>query len=332
MSHWIKKQFPYILIVVFALAVTLLRPDVLFLPEKLQDTITLSLGVLYEAFPFVVLGIVFSITIQLFIPDDTLERFSPKNNALRRLTVSLSGSLLPVCECGNVPLARGLLIRGFSPSEALTFILAAPIINPVTALTTWHAFPSNPEILAWRLSGAFLIANAIGWIFSKTKPQAMLTPNFVAQCKIHSHDGSSIRRQRNKFIVLEQFSYKFKEELTALLPSLVAGSLMAGVIQTAIPRSFLLHVASNPVVSIIAMILLAFVISICANVDAFFALSLSGVFPLGAIIAFLVFGPMIDLKMLALLKTTFQKSILFWLTVLVFLFSMCIGLGALYVL
>ena len=330
MKVWVKKHSFLVALVLFLLLMLLTRFQSIDLPTKLQDSITLSLGVLYEAFPFVVLGILLSTAVQQFVPQSALTTFLPKNKLRRRATLSLTGSVLPVCECGNVPLARGLMIKGVSPQDALTFVLAAPIINPVTALTTWHAFSSTPQVLYIRLTAAFLIANFIGWVFEKIPRDEIITEDFSALCTHKQH--AAAKNSSHKFIAtIQKFSTSFRQEFAALLPALAGGSLLAGVLQTVIPRSWLLHIANEPVIAILTMILLAFIVSICANVDAFFALSLSGIFPLSAIVAFLVFGPMIDLKMLALLQTTFRTKILVQLSLLVFLLSTAVGLAAHYV-
>lgn len=299
------------------------------LPNILQDTLTLSLGVLYEALPFVFMGILISILIQTYLPQNTLLRILPKKPVLKRAVLSMSGTIMPVCECGNVPLARGLMIKGLRPQDVMTFLLAAPIINPITILTTTQAFSNDTSIVIIRVVAAFIIANGIGWLLHNVSKNELITDNFEAICHEPSH--KKLRKGLKKRHHIYILSEKFKEETEALLPSLVAGSVLAGVIQTIIPRSFLTSISTEPVLAILVMIVLAFVVSICANVDAFFALSLTGIFPMSAIIAFLVFGPMIDIKMLSLLKTTYTKKALATTTLFVFLGSFITGLAVHYV-
>ena len=125
---------------------------------------------------------------------------------------------------------------------------------------------------------------------------------------------------------MRDFASSAIEEVNRLLPALIFGSILAGVIQTVIPRELLTTVAGEPILAILIMILLAFVVSICASVDAFFALSLSGVFPKSSLVAFLVFGPMIDIKMLSLMKTTYRTHVLVGATIIVFLGALLAGL------
>ena len=290
------------------------------LPNRVQDLLTLSISVIIESLPFVILGIVLSILVQVWVPDRWIMRILPRNAFLRRAVISFLGIFLPVCECGNVPLARGLIVKGFTVSESMTFLLAAPIVNPITILTTGQAFGFDSWIFAARLVGGFVIANVIGWLFSKHPDQdSLLTDRFAAECRLpdpHEHDQT--RWQKSVEL--------FTRESGVIMPALFIGSLIAGLVQVAVPRSVLLSLGSNPLWSILAMMALAFVISVCSNVDSFFILPFASTFMPGSIAVFLVFGPIIDIKMLALMRSTFRAKVLVQLTVIVGLLSALIGL------
>ncbi|MDQ4137328.1 MAG: permease [Actinomycetota bacterium] len=296
--------------------------DGLSLPALLSDFVTLTLSVVIESLPFVVLGILLSIVVQVWLPEHLLHRVLPRNAAGRRLAISLLGILLPVCECGNVPLARGLMIRGFSVSESITFLLAAPILNPVTIITTYQVFGWDDGILLARVLGALAIANLVGWLFSRhPQPESMLTPGFAAACEVehaHMHGGSGR--------LLHSLSL-FRSETAAMMPALFVGCSIAGLIQVAVSRDILVTLGSDPIWSVVALMALAFVVSLCSNVDAFFVLALGPTFLPGSIVAFLLFGPIIDIKMLALLRTTFTSRALVTLTTLVGLAAAAVGLG-----
>jgi hypothetical protein len=295
--------------------------DIVKLGPGASDFLTLSLSVLLEATPFVILGVVLSVFIRFYLPENVLIRFLPKNNLLRRLLLSVLGVGMPVCECGNLPLARGLMLKELRPSEAITFLLAAPILNPVTITTTVLAFGGDPVIVIARLVSAFLIANFVGYVLSKAHAEkGMLSNEFKAYCEHedgHTHDSKSR---------LTQLLHSFRHEMNTLMPVLVLGSIIAGLSQVVIPRSFLTGLGAEFVLSIAIMILLAFIVSICSSVDAFFALAYARDFTPGSIVAFLVFGPMIDIKMLTLMRTTFTKKVLIEMTLLVTLCSMLAGL------
>ncbi|WP_345800925.1 permease [Microbacterium sp. AZCO] len=287
------------------------------LPTRAQDGLTLALSVLIESLPFVVLGVVLSIVVQVWVPPGVLERWMPRRAWARRAVLSLLGMIVPVCECGNVPFARGLLMRGFSVPETLTFLIAAPIVNPIVIITTHQAFGFDDGILVARLLGGYAIANLIGWLYSRhPDPDALLTDRFRDTCDTVTHEpGSRGRRSIAQFII----------ELRAVMPALVIGSALAGAVQVLIPRDALLAIGSDPALSIVAMILLAMVVSICSNVDAFFALSFASTFTQGSLVAFLLVGPLVDVKMLALLRTTFTTRVLVGLVVVVVLSAFVIG-------
>lgn len=291
------------------------------LPKQVQDFITLSLGVIIEALPFVMLGLFFSIIVRLWLPHDWLLKYLPKQPFLRRALISLLGVFMPVCECGNVPLARGLLAKGLTPAESLTFLLAAPILNPVTIITTQQAFSDDNTVLIARILGGFLIANLIGWIYSSTRQDAMLRPEFIAICK---------EKKDNSNRLVEALNF-FKHETRSMMPALVIGAMVAGFIQVVVPRETILLLGNSPAWSVLVMAVLAFVVSICSSVDAFFALAFRGSFTSGSLVSFLTFGPMIDVKMLSLMRTTYRRNILLQVSVLVFLMSMLIGLVVNYV-
>ena len=289
----------------------------------LQDFLTFLISIVVEALPFVVLGIIISVAVQVWLPEGWLLRRLPKRRWVRQVTISLLGVFVPVCECGNVPLARGLLVQGLSVSESLVFLLAAPVLNPVTIITTQQAFANDPVVLAGRMAGGFVIANVVGWVFMRRRRDELLQPDFIKTCQISRHI-----HERRWARSLELF----RHEASHILPALLFGAAAAALVQVAVPREILLTLGSNPAWSIAAMLVLAFVISICSNVDAFFALAFRDTFTAGSLVSFLVFGPMIDIKLLSLMRTTYQPKVLMQVSLLVLLMSVAIGLGVNYVL
>jgi uncharacterized membrane protein YraQ (UPF0718 family) len=288
------------------------------LPDASQDVLTLAFSVLIESLPFIILGITLSILVQVWLPEKLLFRILPKNSFGRRAVISMLGMFLPVCECGNVPLARGLVNRGYSVSDSMTFLLAAPILNPVTIITTHQAFGFDDHILVARLIGGFVIANLLGWLFSlHPQPMSLLTPAFEKSCQVTPGQVKPGKVQQSVDL--------FVRESSVLMPALIIGSLVAGLIQVVIRRDTLVQLGSDPLWSVLAMMILAFVISICANVDAFFILPFATTFLPGSIVAFLVLGPVIDIKMLALLRTTYKTGTLVQISVLVALITMALG-------
>src|SRR5215213_7244684 len=319
----------------------------LSLPSELQDFTTLALSIVVEALPFVILGALVSVIVRLFAPTERILRLLPKRPLLRRLSISLFGTFMPVCECGNVPVARGLVIRGLSVAESTTFLLAAPIINPVTLLATWQAFPLDPSIVWIRMAGGLLIANLVGGLIALYKDQmeSVSKDFYNTLCQVGTADELHQREHRHEHHDHSQHHDHdhhhasnrwwdrwqegiviFRDEVSLMLKVLCLGALIAGATQVFVPRDVLTSLGSDPFLSILAMIALAFIISICANVDAFFALAYSNTFTVGSIVAFLVFGPMIDIKMLTMMRTTYKVRLLAVITLVVTLTSILIGL------
>src|SRR5215216_2802643 len=296
----------------------------LSLPTELQDFITLTLSIVVEALPFVILGALVSAGIRLFGPTQRLIQLLPKRPLFRRLAVSFLGAFMPVCECGNLPVARGLMVRGLSVAESTTFLLAAPIINPVTLLTTSQAFRLDPSITWLRMLGALLIANLVGGLVALYKDQTELVSKgfYNTLCGVEAPDDQHDRVSKK----WQEGIVVFRDEVSLMLKMLCLGAVIAGLTQVFVPRDVLTSLGGDPFLSILAMIALAFIISICANVDAFFALAYSNTFTVGSIVAFLVFGPMIDIKMLTMMRTTYKVRLLAVITLVVTLTSILIGL------
>lgn len=289
---------------------------------RAQDFLTLLVGILVEALPFVVLGVLISVIIQLFLPTDLILRRLPKNTVARRFIMSFLGVLMPVCECGNVPVARSLIIKGFSVQEAIVFLLAAPSVNIVTFVVTWEAFNFDHSVAVIRVLATLVVANTIAFLVAKlVAPSKLLTPEFAATCEVNAHAPKT----------LASATELFRSEMWLITRMLVIGAIIAAASQTFIPREVITAISSDVFLSVVAMLALAFIISICSSVDAFFALAYVNTFSLGSILAFLVAGPMVDIKMIALMKTTFTYRVLAVITGGVLVLSLIIGVWFSYV-
>lgn len=292
--------------------------------QALRDAVTLSSSVLLESFPFVVVGIAISVLVRVWVSSALFERVIPTNRVLRRIMMSLVGTFLPVCECGNVPLARGFLSRGMSVGDVVAFTLAAPLLNPVTIITTYQAFGTDNGILWGRILGGFVIAQIAALIVTwRIREAALLAPRFAQACQTQGPENADGDRIGRSLAI-------FARESATLLPALVLGSMVAGLIQVGVRRDVLTTVGMDPVLSVLAIVALAFIVSICSSVDAFFALALASVFLPGALTAFLVFGAMVDIKMIALLRTTLSGRAVARIVAVVTLCCVILGVGVNY--
>ena len=338
------------------------------LTNQLNNAFTLFLSLLVEAIPFLLLGVLFSGLLLGFVDERKLVSRIPRNPLLGAFVGSLIGFLFPVCECGNVPVARRLLMQGVPAPVAIGFLLAAPTINPVVIWATWTAFRDQPEIVVLRVVFSLITATIIGWVFSaQTDLRPLLHPSVAraiplpkpelskkelvqANTPLLLQSGTFMLGQPGGSVPIESllkddwkplkigktektskrssmFHPVSKERLRLLLDSmvqelrelggvLVIGSAIAAIIQVGVPRELILNLGQGPVSSILAMLLLAAVVSICSTVDAFFALSFASTFTSGSLLAFLVFGPMIDLKGIGLMLSIFKGRAVIYLMIL----------------
>lgn len=324
--------------------------------NQLNNAFTLFLSLLVEAMPFLLLGVVLSSLLLLFIDERKLVDLMPHNPLLGAIVGSCVGFLFPVCECGNIPVARRLLLQGVPAPVAIGFLLAAPTINPIVIISTYVAFRYQPEIvslgipgiatlsipqiLALRILFSLGIAIFIGCVFGvqadlrpllqPTITRAIMPPqkDQEEEKPILLQSGSFLLGQPGKPVRMDAtvlqgtlaaakpnkplrdqlrlFLDNTVQELRELGAVLIIGSAIAAIIQVAVPREIILSLGSGPVTSILAMMLLAAVVSICSTVDSFFALAFASTFTTGSLLAFLVFGPMIDIKAIGLMLSVFK--------------------------
>jgi len=258
---------------------------------------TIFLGVFIEALPFLLLGTLASGAIQVFVAPDLLQRFSPRSPVLAALVGATMGlCFLPVCECGTVPATRRLLVKGAPLPLGIAFLLAAPAVNPVVIVTTAIAFRDQPLIVVGRVVLTVCIATLVGVIVGRRAGVDIVLP---PQVGAHTHDTDG-----NRWLALLRHT---GEEFFEMIRYLTLGAAIAATFQVLVPQQTLLGLGQGAIVSVLVLMGLAVILSICSTVDAFVALAFAGSFLPGALLAFLVFGPMIDLKSVLLFETTFRR-------------------------
>ncbi|WP_114992043.1 permease [Synechococcus sp. UW179A] len=274
-------------------------------------------GLLIEALPFLMLGVTIAGLARWLVPQSAWVRRLPRNPLLAPVVGALLGFALPACECGNVPVARRLLASGAPLGTGFGFLFAAPVLNPIVLASTWAAFPDKTWLLWARPAGAFLIALALSALLGLI-PESRLLEGALLEERRLSQPLSSIgllerrigmvgsgpaksamKARPSAFLPRELLSHSTREFLS-LLTLLVLGSALAAVVQTWLPRSLLLALGSAPTLSVLALMLLALVVSVCSSVDAFLALGFAAQVTPGALLAFLLLGPVVDLKLVGL--------------------------------
>jgi uncharacterized membrane protein YraQ (UPF0718 family) len=279
---------------------------------RAQTWTTVFVSVLVQAAPFLVFGVVLSSVIAVFVPQSFWARALPSHPALAVPAASLAGVMLPGCECGSVPIAGSLIRRGVTPAAALAFLLAAPAINPIVLTATVVAFPGRPEMAIGRGVASLVVAVAMGWLWLRIgRPEWIRLP--------HRPDLDDVARGR-------AFWSSCRHDILHAGGFLVAGAAAAATINVFIPGSWLQSVAGRPVVSVIALALLAVLLSICSEADAFVAASLSQ-FSLTSRLVFLVVGPMVDLKLIAMQTGTFGRRFAVRFAPATFVAAILVGAG-----
>jgi uncharacterized protein len=291
---------------------------------------TRFLGIFIEAIPFLLLGTVASGLIDNFISTDDIARWVPRNPILATLAGTFMGFLFPVCECGVVPVVRRLYQKGLPMSVGITFLLAAPAINPIALVSTYVAFGFGP-ILIGRFVFTAIVALAVGLVFAfAARPQDVLRPTTLIPVMGGDGEGEVIplyaRAPRKPFLVgLKNAIVSAGDEFYEMGRYLIFGSLVAAAMQTLISQDVLLALGRGPVISVIVMQALAFVLSICSTVDSFLALAFTSTFTTGSVLAFLTFGPMVDVKSTLMFLGVFKRRTVLYLILLPLLMTMLIG-------
>lgn len=262
----------------------------------MQNWLTVFVAVVVQALPFLVLGVLLSAALAVFVPPSFFGRALPKRPALAVPAAGLAGAVLPGCECASVPVAGALVRRGVTPAAAVAFLLSAPAINPVVLTATAVAFPGRPQLVLARFAASLLAACAMGWLWQRLgradwlRPRPHTSPEGVGRGAAF---WGSVRHD-----VLHAGGF------------LVAGAMAAATLKAVVPAGWLQAAAADPVVAVVALAVLAVVLSICSEADAFVASSLTQ-FSLTARLVFLVVGPMVDLKLFGMQAATFGRGFAF---------------------
>jgi uncharacterized membrane protein YraQ (UPF0718 family) len=277
--------------------------------------VTVFLGIFIETAPFLLFGTIASGLVESFVSRDEVTRLIPPNPIAATVIGGLLGFAFPVCECGVVPLTRRLLNKGLPLSAGITLLLAAPIVNPVVLASTAAAYGWG-EMLVARFVLGFAVALIVGLIFSLNKaPQSLLRLPVSEPLSEDTSPDGSMPSQPLK-VRLQMALRTAGDEFFEMGRYLVIGSLLAALMQTLVPQPRLLAIGSGPLRSIVVMQLLAFILSVGSTVDAFLSLVFVNTVTTSSILAFLVFGPMIDIKSMLMFLRVFNKRSVLYLVLL----------------
>lgn len=319
----------------------------------LEDFSIIFISIILEAIPFVIIGAFVSSLIQIFISEQTISKVLPKNRFIALLSAGVMGFVFPVCECAIVPIMRRLIKKGVPVDVAVTFMAAVPIVNPVVLLSTYYAFSGSITMVVLRGGLGFIAAVIIGLIIGAIQKKNPLKKNpqeIQCACGCHGHHSysnikhihiqHSEKRKTYKNIHIQNYSHGHKHnhvknsnkknvlfeilehtslELYDVGKFLIFGALLSSIMQVVVNREALISIGNGNFSSIFIMMIMAFTLSLCSEADAFVASTFTGQFTIGALLAFLVLGPMIDIKNAMMLNSVFKKGFILKLVTVIFL-------------
>jgi uncharacterized protein len=267
-----------------------------------QTFLLIFSSIVIEALPFILVGAIASAAIAVFLPERVFGSIARLPPVLQIPSAALGGFAFPVCECGSVPVARRLIARGVHPGAGVAFMLASPVLNPLVLGSTWVAYGGHArgaEMVAGRASLGLLAAALAGSVIGRTGSGDLLRPR-ASDREEHDHHGDGAAGRA------VAFSSHLVSDFLFMGKFIVLGAALSAFVQAAVPQSVVSAVGGTPVVSALSLMAVAYVLSLCSEADAFIAASFTSFSP-GAQLAFLVLGPIADLKLSVLYGATFRR-------------------------
>ena len=308
-----QKEHPvnvfFLLVVFLAVLHFIAKPVLEFFGIPVNTVVNVFLGIILQAVPFLLIGVLLSSAIQVFVPQSFIERRFPKSIGAGTLVAVLAGFCLPVCDCASIPIFRSLVRKGIPLPVAITFMTVTPVINPVVILSTWYAFPGNLPVVVGRVCFGIIAAVLIGLIFAVLPPKGHVLSGgaldrLMCSCGCYE-DAESVTTFKGKAGLFLRHS---QTEFFSIGKYLVIGTFIASVFQVLGTGIFTAaQSGAGLAASIAIMMVMAFVLSLCSSSDAVIARSFANQFPMGAVMGFLVFGPMMDIKNVMMLSSGFSK-------------------------
>lgn len=285
------------------------------------------ISIFFESLPFLLLGAFISALIETFVSDETIAKIIPKNKFLGAIVGVFLGFFLPACDCAVIPISKRLLKKKVPLNVALAFMLASPIINPVVLLSTYTAFyRTNPNIFWLRfilgIIVAVIVSIIMGIFFGKKEViiNGFLEDEDIDECCCGHCDKKHVHKHDRSFLdVFKSIILHTSNDFFEVVKYLMFGAFVASFIQTIVPRSILGFFGDSNIASIVVLMLFAYLISLCSTSDSFVGKSLLSIFGESSIIAYLILGPMIDIKNTFVLYGNYKKKFVSTLIFLIFL-------------
>jgi uncharacterized membrane protein YraQ (UPF0718 family) len=350
----------FLLATVLAAGIIIASPLIDTSGFPMTGIITGVVGLLLQALPFLLVGILISSAVETFITPAFIERHFPKSTAAGMLVALFAGFCIPVCDCATVPVFSRLHRKGVPLPAAIVFLCAAPVINPIVIWSTIFAFPDRPLITVARVSFGIITALIVGVTFVIRPADRHLLREDLRTID-HAHAGGTRHSgiQQGSAIApggdvdsspqcascttvpettrtagwrtrLISYLNHTRNDLYTIMPYMLVGILVASCVRAFAGSSApsWLQGYGTPI-AIVAMMGLAFLSSLCSSSDAVIARSISALFPTPALLGFLIFGPIMDLKNVLMLRSMFTRRFVWRLgiTVAITCFMLMIALA-----
>lgn len=296
-------------------------------PSRSGDVLMAFLSILFEGAPYILVGTLLSGLIDAFLPAKFLDRLLPKNKVLATFAAGFLGLIFPVCECAVVPVVRRLVQKGLPLSCGLAYLLSAPIINPIVVVSTLTAFKEFQDIQGWdtlgnatmtiaRISLAYVVAVGVGLFIIRKKPADVLTPAVAASVERSMAGTAPVVKQTFD----EKLTHAMRTAMRDFLDTAMyfaIGVMITSIFNTQVDQSKVEMVAGNELFAVPSLMGLAFVLALCSTSDAFIVAPMD-VFSNAAKLSFLVFGPMLDVKLVFMYSSIFRRKFLIGLCLALF--------------
>ena len=302
--------------------------------------------IMLEAIPFLLLGALISAIIEEFVSEERISKMIPKNRVLGSLVGIFLGLFIPACDCAVIPIAMRLKKKKVPTNVIVSFMLASPIISPVVLLSTFFAFGETekmllfgfemPKLFVYRTIFGVVVALVVGIILDIVCKDSVLkeeesvanhehyhhhhhehihTCNYHHEgcsCSTHEKETGPIGRVKNIINIMYG-------DFMGIISYMAVGALLAATMQILLPISNIGGIVQNKYISTFIMMLLAFALSLCSTSDAFIARTFMNSLSKNSILAFILLGPMIDIKNTILLNKSFNKKFVIVLVASIFI-------------
>lgn len=277
-------------------------------------------GLLLQAVPFTLIGVLVSAAVETWITADFIEKHAPKSIANGFLAAILAGVCVPVCDCVVVPTFSRLVARKLPLPCAVTFLCAVPVVNPVSIWATWYAFADVPAVAVTRVALGVGVALLVGisFVIFPVKSQVLREKFFIKSCG-STCDSCDFDNNVGPLISfkdhLKIYAHHVYADFMRLMPIILFGTTVASIIRVWLGADPASKINTTTVfVAIPAMMLIAYASSLCSSSDAVIARSLAASLPMSSVIVFLLFGPMLDIKNTLMLIEDFKGKFVIRLT------------------